>query len=110
MADIDVRRVHGLGLKAARAAADTMAEAGIPDFKVTTWYAVFAIKGTPKDIQQKMYEAIVKVLADPDVKKVWEQQGGEAGGMPPAEFGKFVRSEIESWGKVVKDSGAKIDN
>ncbi|QJR15174.1 Bug family tripartite tricarboxylate transporter substrate binding protein [Usitatibacter palustris] len=88
----------------------TMGESGIPDFKVTTWYAIFAIKGTPKDIQQKMYEAIVKQLSDPDIKNIWAQQGGEAGGMPPAEFGKFVRSEIESWGKVVKESGAKIDN
>ena len=88
----------------------TMAEAGVPDFAVTTWYAVFAIKGTPKDIQEKMYQAIVKQLQDPDIKRVWEQQGAEAGGLPPDEFRRFVRSEIESWGKVVKESGAKVDN
>ena len=88
----------------------TMQEAGVPDFSVTTWYALFAIKGTPKDIQEKMYQAIVKNLQDPDVKRVWDSQGASAGGQPPAEFGRFVRAEIERWGKVVKESGAKIDN
>ena len=89
----------------------TMAEAGVDNLKVTTWYAIFAIKGTPKPIQDKMYQAIAQVLkSDPDIKKVWDSQGADMGGQPPAEFSRFVRSEIESWGKVVKDSGAKIDN
>ncbi len=88
----------------------TMAEAGVNGLVATTWYALFAIKGTPKPIQEKMYQAVAKLLQDPDIKKVWELQGAEIGGMPPAEFTKFVRSEIETWGKVVRDSGAKIDN
>lgn len=88
----------------------TMAEAGVEGVKVTTWYAVFAVKGTPKAIQDKMYEAIAKVLKDPDIKKVWDSQGADLGGLPPAEFRKFVRQEIETWGKVVKESGARIDN
>jgi len=88
----------------------TMAEAGVSDFQVTTWYALFAIKGTPKDIQERMYREVAKLLQDPDIKKVWELQGADVGGMPPAEFTRFVRSEIESWGRVVRESGAKIDN
>jgi tripartite-type tricarboxylate transporter receptor subunit TctC len=89
----------------------TMAEAGIPDFSVTTWYAIFAIKGTPKDVQDRMYQEIRKILQnDPEIKKVWENQGATIGGEPPAEFAKFVRSEIDRWSKVVKESGARVDN
>jgi tripartite-type tricarboxylate transporter receptor subunit TctC len=87
----------------------TMKEAGV-DLQTTTWYAVFAIKGTPKDIQDKMYQAIAKELRDPEIKKIWDQQGADLGGLLPADFRTFVRSEIETWGRVVKESGAKIDN
>ena len=88
----------------------TMAEAGVEGIKVTTWYAIFAVKGTPRPIIDKMYQAIAQVMKDPDIKRAWDQQGADMGGQPPAEFAKFVRAEIEQWGKVVKESGAKIDN
>jgi len=87
----------------------TMIESGFKDFEVTTWYAVWAVKGTPQHIVDKMYAEIVKALNTPELKNVWEQQGATAGGMPPAEFGKFVHSEIEKWAKVVKASKLKID-
>jgi tripartite-type tricarboxylate transporter receptor subunit TctC len=44
------------------------------------------------------------------VKKIWEEQGAVAGGQSPAEFGRFVHSEVVRWGKVVKDANVKIDN
>ena len=87
----------------------TMIESGFKDFEVTTWYAVWAVKGTPQPIIDKMYAEIVKAINTPELKSVWEQQGATAGGMPPAEFGKFVHSEIEKWAKVVKASKLKID-
>jgi tripartite-type tricarboxylate transporter receptor subunit TctC len=49
-------------------------------------------------------------LQQPDVKNIWEQQGAVAGGQPPAEFGRFVHSEVQRWGKVVKDANIRIDN
>ena len=88
----------------------TMSEAGVEGIKVTTWYGVWAIKGTPKPIIDKMYAAIAQVMKDPSIKTVWDSQGADLGGIPPPEMARFVRSEIESWGKVVKASGAKIDN
>ena len=87
----------------------TMMESGFKDFEVTTWYAVWAVKGTPQHIVDKMYAEIVKAINTPELRNVWEQQGATAGGMPPAEFGKFVHSEIEKWAKVVKASKLKID-
>jgi tripartite-type tricarboxylate transporter receptor subunit TctC len=87
----------------------TMKEAGV-DFAVsTTWYALWAIKGTPQPIIDRMYAETVKVLQMPDVKAIWASQGADAGGQPPAEFTAFVKSEIAKWGKVVKAGGIKVD-
>ena len=80
------------------------------DFEVTTWYALWAVKGTPKEIVDRMYREVAKALALPDIRKIWEQQGAVAGGEPPAEFARLVRSEVQRWGKVVKDANVKIDN
>jgi len=87
----------------------TMKEAGFPNFQVTTWYALWAIKGTPKDVVDRVYAETAKVLHDQDMKDIWASQGATAGGQPPAEFATFVRAEIEKWGKVVKDAKIQID-
>ncbi len=88
----------------------TMREAGLPGYEVTTWYALWAIKGTPKEVVERMHAETVKALAMPDIKEYWAAQGADPGGQTPAEFGTFLHSEIAKWAKVVKDSGAKIDN
>jgi tripartite-type tricarboxylate transporter receptor subunit TctC len=88
----------------------TMQEAGLPGYIVTTWYALWAPKGTPKEALERMYQETVKAMRTPELKAVWEAQGATAGGEPPAEFEKLVHSEIAKWAKVVKDSGAKVDN
>ena len=49
-------------------------------------------------------------MNQPDLKRIWAEQGADAGGMPPEEFAKLIRSEIVKWAKVVKDSGAQVDN
>jgi tripartite-type tricarboxylate transporter receptor subunit TctC len=88
----------------------TVAESGVPGYEVRTWYALWAIKGTPKDIQERMYKEVVAAMNTPDLKKIWAEQGADIGGMPPAEFGKLIRVEIDKWAKVVKESGAQVDN
>ena len=88
----------------------TLGEVGVPDFEVTTWYAMWAVKGTPREVVDKMYQEVVKALAQPDVKKIWEDQGAVPGGQAPAEFGRFVHSEVVRWAKVVKDANIRIDN
>jgi tripartite-type tricarboxylate transporter receptor subunit TctC len=88
----------------------TMQEAGLPGYIVTTWYALWAPKGTPKEALDRMYQETIKAMRSPELKGVWEAQGATAGGETPAEFEKLVHSEIAKWAKVVKDAGAKIDN
>jgi len=87
----------------------TMAEAGVPGYEVTTWYALWAVKGTPQAAIDRMYAETVKVLAMPDIKEIWTAQGADPGGQPPAEFAAFLKSEIAKWATVVKEAGAKID-
>ena len=88
----------------------TVNEAGVPGYEVTTWYAIWALRGTPTSVVDRLYLEIVKILQQPDIKEIWASQVATAGGQRPTEFGQFVSSEITKWSKVVKDSGAKIDN
>jgi len=88
----------------------TVQEAGVPGYEVRTWYGVWAIKGTPAAIKDRMYREIVTAMNQPDLKRIWAEQGADPGGMPPAEMEKLVKAEIAKWAKVVKDAGAKVDN
>jgi tripartite-type tricarboxylate transporter receptor subunit TctC len=88
----------------------TVQEAGVPGYEVRTWYALWALKGTPKEIRDRMYTETVAAMNQPDLKRIWAEQGADPGGMPPEEFAKLIRSEIVKWAKVVKDSGAQVDN
>jgi len=87
----------------------TMAEAGVPNYEVTTWYALWAIKGTPREAVERMYQETAKALVLPDMKEIWASQGADPGGQRPEEFARFIRSEIAKWAKVVKDAGAQVD-
>ncbi len=87
----------------------TMTELGYKNFEMTTWYALWAIKGTPQAIVDRMYAETVKVLNDPEIKNIWTQQGARAGGQSPKEFAAYISSEIAKWGKVVKEANIKID-
>jgi tripartite-type tricarboxylate transporter receptor subunit TctC len=88
----------------------TVQEAGVPGYEVRTWYGIWAIRGTPPEIKDRMYREVVKAMEHPTLKKIWAEQGADPGGMPPAEMEKLVRAEITKWAKVVKDAGAKVDN
>ena len=90
-------------------AVPTMSEAGVPGYEVTTWYAIWAIKGTPQPVIDRMQKEIAAALASPDIKVIWEQQGAVPGPATTAEFTPFLKSEIARWGKVVREGNVKID-
>lgn len=114
-AQIKAGKARPIGLMAAQRSPHfpdipTLAEQGYANSEVATWYALWALKGTPPEIIDRMYRETAKALEEPNIKLGWANAAAEPGGMPPAEFGKFVRSEIERWAKVTKASGAKLDN
>lgn len=85
------------------------AELGLPDYTVTTWYGIWAPKGTPADIQARMIEEIRKAGMSDEAKQVWTNQGAEFSNMNQAQFGQFISNETKRWAAVVKASGAKLD-
>ena len=90
------------------AAGGTIAEAGVPGYEATSWFGMFAPAGTPAPVLAKLNAAIVKVLAQPDVKKI-NEQGAEVYSETPEQFAAFIQAESVKWGKVVKESGASLD-
>ena len=85
------------------------AELGLPDYTVTTWYGIWAPKGTPADVQTRIVEELRKAATSDELKAVWTSNGAEFGNLTPVQFGAFVNSEIKRWAAVVKASGAKLD-
>ena len=87
----------------------TIAESGVPGYEATSWFGLLAPAGTPPAIVGQLNAAILKALADPEVKKKLAEQGAEAHGETPAQFASFIQSETAKWGKVVQASGASLD-
>ncbi|MEY4267692.1 MAG: hypothetical protein RIS90_2227 [Pseudomonadota bacterium] len=85
------------------------AELGLPDYTVTTWYGLWAPKGTPADVQARIVEEIRRAAATDELKAIWASNGAEFGNLSPAQFGSFVGAEVKRWAAVVKASGAKLD-
>ena len=85
------------------------AELGLPDYTVTTWYGLWAPKGTPADVLARIVEEVRKAGLTDEAKAVWAAQGAEFGNLTPAQFGTFVSAEVKRWDVVVKASGAKLD-
>ena len=87
----------------------TAQELGISNFIVSSWYAMWAIKGTPKDIVEKMSAEVQTALASPEIKERWAGLGASVPKMSRAELSTFINQEIVRWSEVVKKSNAKLD-
>jgi len=88
----------------------TVAEAGVPGFTVDNWYGVLAPRGTPKPIVAKLHGQINAILDMPDVKERLAGLGIFPFTTPtPEAFRDYIRSEIAKYGKVVRESGIKVD-
>jgi tripartite-type tricarboxylate transporter receptor subunit TctC len=87
----------------------TVAEAGVPGFDVTSWYAFFVPAKTPPEIVTKLHADTVAVLAEPAIKERLAQTGVLVTGSTPAELGALLKAETEMWGPVIKAAGIKAD-
>jgi tripartite-type tricarboxylate transporter receptor subunit TctC len=87
----------------------TAAEAGLPGYEVSTWYGLFAPKGTPPAIIERMTKELRTAMAKPQVREAWERNGSDVPDVTGAAFSKMVSSEVERWRKVVTDANVKLD-
>jgi tripartite-type tricarboxylate transporter receptor subunit TctC len=87
----------------------TVSEAGVPGYEAGAWYGFLVPTGTPKDAVSRLESETIKVLKLADVKDKLAVTGMDAIGTSADEFGKFLRTEIEKWGKVVKTIGMKVE-
>lgn len=85
------------------------AELGLPDYTVSTWYGVWAPRGTPADAQARAVEEIRRACQTDEARAVWGGQGAEFPNLTGAQFDAFIKSELRKWNQVVKASGAKLD-
>ena len=85
-------------------------ELGLKDYDVTTWYGVWAPKGTPAEVLARATEEIRKTCLTPESRLIWAAQGAEFSDLQAGAFGGFIQLEMSKWAKVVKASGGvKID-
>jgi tripartite-type tricarboxylate transporter receptor subunit TctC len=85
------------------------AELGLPDYTVSTWYGVWAPKGTPADAQAKAIEELRRSCQTDEAKAVWANQGADFPNLTGGQFDAFIKKELTKWAQVVKASGAKLD-
>ena len=88
----------------------TLAEAGISNAESFAWFALVVPKGTPREIIATLNSEIVKAEKQPEVRQRLFEFGVDPIGNSPEEADALIRSEIAKWAKVIKDSGAKVDD
>jgi tripartite-type tricarboxylate transporter receptor subunit TctC len=87
----------------------TISESGYKGFEAVTWFGVLGPANLPKDIVLKLNADINRALKDPALAKKLADQGADVSGSTPEQFARLIHDDIARWGKIVKESGAKID-
>ena len=101
--------VTGSARTAALPQLPTVAEAGVPGYEASTWYAMFAPPATPPQIVERLHRDVAATVKSPEIRKQLAVVGIDPVGGTPVELAKYLRSEMVKWGKVAKASGAKAD-
>jgi tripartite-type tricarboxylate transporter receptor subunit TctC len=87
----------------------TIAEAGVPGYDMTNWFGILAPAGLPAPILTRLDGYLRKIVAAPEVREVYAQQGADGVGAGPATFAKVIAADIPKWERVVRESGARVD-
>jgi len=87
----------------------TAAEMGLPSYQVATWYGLWAPKGTPKDVVERIQAELRKALNSEEIVAAWRSIGSTTPDLYGDAYGRFVSAEVKRWAEVVKASGAKLE-
>ncbi|MBQ0958558.1 tripartite tricarboxylate transporter substrate binding protein [Ideonella sp. 4Y11] len=87
----------------------TINESGYQGFNSVTWFGLLAPAGTPKEVIARINAEFNKALKDPELNKRLNDEGADPAGSTPEQFAALLKDEIPQWGKVVRESGAKVD-
>jgi tripartite-type tricarboxylate transporter receptor subunit TctC len=83
----------------------TMAEAGFPEYSVTSWAAIFGPAKLPRSVVERLTREINAILQRPEIKEQIERQAFEVEGSTPEELGVFVKAQLEVWRRAVREAG-----
>lgn len=83
----------------------TAAEAGLPNYDVTTWYGILTPAGVPRPLVQRLNRELVAIMNSPDMKERLAKQGTEVRTSTPEEFAAYIKAEIAKWGDVIRKAG-----
>jgi tripartite-type tricarboxylate transporter receptor subunit TctC len=87
----------------------TLAEAGLANYDVTTWYGMLVPTGTPAPIRDRLYKEVGEILKSPDIAARFRYIGADPGGNTPAEFADFIKNETTKWIKLAKDAHISVE-
>ena len=87
----------------------TINESGFKGFDAVTWFGLLAPAGTPRDVVARLNAEFNKALQNPELRRRLGDEGADAVGGTPEQFAALIRDEIPRWGRVVRESGARVD-
>ena len=87
----------------------TMAEAGLAGYESSAWFGLLAPGNTPKGIVELLHKHVSAILKQPEVEKIYLEQGAMPIGNSPEDFSRFISAEMQKWKTVVSDTGVKLD-
>ena len=107
-------KLRALGLTTAKRSSalpdvPTIAEAGVPGYEVSPWFATFAPAGTPAEVVNKLNKVLNGLMKDPDTLKKLESIGAEPIGSTPQELATHLNKELTRWDKLIKERNIRLD-
>ena len=111
---IKAGRLRALAVTGKRRAAllpevPTLDESGVPGYEAGSWYGILAPAGTPQAVVAKLHKAIVRALAQPEVRERLVSEGAEVIGSTPEAFAAHITAELARMGKLIRDAGIRME-